>query len=272
MNHSSQAYFRHGPNLALFRHMNSMQSFWNEHWLSSNLVSVLHESRKGRLGEYEKMFTKYLPKKGLILEAGCGTGKIVSALQSRGYTIEGIDYAEETLKAAQAIDPTLNLRVGNIGAIDRPDHYYQGYISIGVLEHNFDGPDLGIKEAYRVLDNGGIALISVPYLNWPRKITWEKSREEKEPRLSDGLTFYQDHYNVDVFSSYLARNGFTILEKYPYLLFGGIIRDWSLGRWLQKHKFFSYSLQKLVKYACANAPNGIRNSLSHMMMFACIKK
>ena len=49
--------------------------------------------------------------------------------------------------------------------IDSPDNQYDAYISIGVVEHRIDGPEPFLVEANRVLKPGGIAFISVPYVN-----------------------------------------------------------------------------------------------------------
>jgi SAM-dependent methyltransferase len=269
-NNFLEAYYKHGSNLALFRSIGEMQDYWEEHW-QGNFSSLLESARLGKLGEFEYPFTKYLPKDGPILEAGCGRGKYVCALQSLGYQIEGIDYAAKTIQQIRAIAPDLDVREGNIYAIDRPDNTYAAYISIGALEHDFAGPLAGLAEAYRVLCPGGLALISVPYLNWPRRRLWRNLPEALSEELSNGLRFYQDHLDEEHFAQEIQATGFTILEIFPYGLLGGFVRDWRLGRWLHRHHFYSYRLYQLIRKTCQHSPLWLRRDLSHMMMYICQK-
>ena len=49
--------------------------------------------KQGQLGMYKALFCRFLPKTGRILEAGCGLGQYVVALEERGYTVDGVDLA-----------------------------------------------------------------------------------------------------------------------------------------------------------------------------------
>jgi SAM-dependent methyltransferase len=267
----SDKYFKHTTNLAAYRRIGDLRDYWESRWQVAPIEQILETGRKGGLGELEYPFVKYLPKDKPILEAGCGKGKYVCALRARGYHVEGIDYAEKTVELLKTADPTLDVSVGDILAIDKPENYYGAYISIGVLEHNFDGPHSGLKEAYRVLRPRGVALITVPYLNWPRRRLWHRVPEVSSPILSDGLRFYQDHIDVPTFTRQLAEAGFTVLELYPHVLFGGLVRDWRLGRWLYGRNFFSWRLSQYIRASCRSAPNWLRRDLSHMMLFVCRK-
>ena len=263
-----ERYFRHGDHLALFRKMGDMRDHWDDLWKGS-IKSFLESSRSGVLGEFEHPFISYLPRKGTVLEAGCGTGRFVSALRARGYDVEGIDYASETIKTILEIDPTLKVRCGDIFAIVRPDGFYSGYVSIGVLEHNFDGPLAGLREAHRVLRTGGVAVITVPQLNSARRALWLRAENAPGKETLDGLSFYQDHLDPKVFEAQLRETGFEILEVYPYELFGGIIRDWSVGRYLSAREFYSWRLRRLFRGVCKRAPRAVKRRHSHMVAFVC---
>ena len=136
--------------LAQFKPWANRNEDWDKHWASQ--LSTLGDKHSGgyALGEYE-IFTRYLPKDLPILEAGCGLGTIVAALDAQGYRVQGVDYAEETVRRVKKAAPHLDVRLDDIYHLHAPDHTYGGYISLGVLEHNPDGPLEGLREARRVL-------------------------------------------------------------------------------------------------------------------------
>lgn len=266
-----QAFFRHAGRLALFKSIGTHQEHWEKRWQARDLKRLLEQAASGDLGEFEHPFIQHLPRDGTILEAGCGTGMWARALGARGYRVEGIDTAGETLRLVREIEPSLNLREGDVLAIDVEDGHYAGSISIGVVEHFFGGPGPALAEAYRVLRPGGIALISVPYLNWPRRRLLSHLPEAAGEDAEGGLRFYQDHFDVSFFRRSLEGAGFEIVELFPYSLFGSVVRDWRLGRWLGERYFFHWRLARLVKRACQLVPTRLRMDLCHMMMFICRK-
>ena len=50
-----------------------------------------------------KLFEKapFLPKKGLLLDCGCGTGTVMQIMSKRGYDCTGIDISPEMLSLAE---------------------------------------------------------------------------------------------------------------------------------------------------------------------------
>jgi SAM-dependent methyltransferase len=110
-----------------------------------------------------KIFLDYLPKKGQILEAGCGLGAWVLMLGRRGYEIKGIDIDEKVITAIKKYDPNGNVFVGDVCGLNEEDNSLAAYISLGVVEHFKEGPEKALKEAYRVLRDKGIIFLTVPY-------------------------------------------------------------------------------------------------------------
>ena len=265
-------YFKQGLNLAVYRGIQEQQQYWEHRWQGLNLNSLLKNARRGKLGEMERPYRQYLPKDGPILEAGCGTGRVVCALQARGYTMEGIDYAADTIQRVRQVDPSLEVRVGDILAIDRTDGYYAAYISLGVLEHHLEGPQAGLNEAWRVLRPGGIAFIMVPYLNRARRRTYARAPEFDLQAVPAGYRFYQYQEDIGDFNEQLARSGFEILEVIPVQLFEGLTSDWRLGRWLEKRHFFSWKVSQALKRLCDRLPGVLQLGYSHMLLFVCVKR
>jgi len=109
----------------------------------------------------------YLPGEGKILEAGCGLGKWVFFLLKNGYDIHGIDYVQDVIEKNKKMCGETRIceperfSVGNVQKLEFPDSSFDGYISLGVIEHYHD-PSPILKEAHRVLKTGGIMFLTVP--------------------------------------------------------------------------------------------------------------
>jgi 2-polyprenyl-3-methyl-5-hydroxy-6-metoxy-1,4-benzoquinol methylase len=82
--------------LAQFAHWKNEPEGWEARWSNRALENLLESHASGKLGEFE-IFSHYLPKDLPVLEAGCGLGQLVMALSARGYQVEGVDYAEQTI-------------------------------------------------------------------------------------------------------------------------------------------------------------------------------
>jgi SAM-dependent methyltransferase len=249
--------------------MGDHKEFWEQRWAANRLQDLLNTHRDGRLGEFDEIFTRYLPKDLPILEAGCGLGQLVMALHSRGYHVEGVDYAAQTVARVKNVAPELNIRVGDVYNLDVPDGTYGGYISIGIFEHNPDGPIEGLREARRVLHQNGRALIAVPYLNAQRRKWLRAVPETERSTLDNGLSFYQFYYSSEEFSHLLRQSGLDVIEIYPYGVYAGLTRDFVLGRWLHARSFFAWRIHRRVTRLCSQAPLWARWRWAHMLMFVC---
>lgn len=263
--------FRNGPNLAVYRQIEELQHYWEMRWKNTNLKRVLKNARSGNLGELESPFIENLPKDSPILEAGCGPGRIVCALQARGYTVEGIDYAADTIERVRQFAPELNLRAGDILAVDRPDGYYGAYISLGVLEHAEDGPDAGLVEAWRILKPGGAALVMVPYLNQPRRKAYKAAAPLNPDLVPKRMRFYQYQFDPADFENRLASAGFDVTSSLPLQLLEGFSSDFRLGRWLYTRHYFSWRLYRKLQRMGEHFPEAIRQNFSHMRLFIARK-
>ncbi len=141
------------------------------------------------------------------------------ALRQRGWLVEGVDYSEDTVAALHELFPDLPIRIADVTQLDVPDGHYGGYISIGVVEHRREGPEPFLSEALRVLRSGGIAVITVPYLNSLRRL---KARWGCYRGASHGLPFYQYAFSADEICEYLRSA--WISNRWPTTV-----------RWLQRH-------------------------------------
>ena len=265
----SQAFYRFNGRLALFQKSAADKDHWEQRWLTGDLDEYLRSYRTGKLDEFEDVFRRFLPKQLPILEAGCGKGQLVAALAARGYPIEGLDYAEATVRRIRAAAPDLKVRVGDIYKLDVPDETYGGYISIGLFEHNPDGPQAALRETRRVLHPKGVALISVPYLNSRRSDLLLRATTASGTETADGLSFYQYYFERSEFQKHVELAGLRVVECFPYGVHTGLVRDSAFWQWLGRSRLFVWPLHhRFIRY-CAKAPSWLRFKAAHMLMFVC---
>lgn len=226
---------------------------------------------------------KYLSKSDRIIEAGCGLGRFVKYLSDKGYDIEGIEYNEETVHSVIEISPELKIIQGDVinmpyetGSIDK-------IISLGVVEHFIYGCDEPLREMYRVLKPGGMAIVTIPCLNLIRKIKRFVFVDElnyclnpikiinrsnsirrlfKKPQINCKFSynrgkskfiiyptfgsFFEYRYTKSEFENALIRAGFKIVESVPISQMDGLYHEF--GRLFVSFKNWEFFPNVIGRY------------------------
>ena len=237
--------------------------FWDQHWKTYLSPESYKGAEHGHLGWFEEALPRYLPKQGRILEAGCGLGQLVLALRVRGYDAEGVEWGAETVKAVRALYPDLPIRMGDVTQLEVPDGYYGGYVSLGVMEHRWEGPEPFLQEAYRVLEPNGVALISAPCFHPLRRL---KARLGLYRGRTDGLEFYQYAFTETEFTSLLQAGGFTVVDQMHYDGFKGVKDEIPLLSLVFKWRGIGWRLQRWLR-----SSEWAERHLGHMILFVCRK-
>ncbi|MCK5107121.1 MAG: class I SAM-dependent methyltransferase [Nanoarchaeota archaeon] len=114
---------------------------------------------KEQLNIINQIIKKNQPKK--ILEAGCGTGRILIPLTANGNKIDGFDLSKNMLNQLSKKDPKIRTKIGDIEKIPYKSDTYDLVYSITVLIHltNFEK---GFREMYRVAKKGGLVVFDLP--------------------------------------------------------------------------------------------------------------
>ena len=114
-----------------------------------------------------QIIKKSKPKR--ILEAGCGTGRILIPLVNQGHTIEGFDLSKNMLNELHRKTKKIKTKIGDIEKIPYKNNTFDLVYSITVLIHMQDFKK-GFKEMYRVTKKGGIVVFDLPNKNsiWTR--------------------------------------------------------------------------------------------------------
>src|ERR1700691_1448943 len=105
-----------------------------------------------------------------FLEFGCGAGRWVRFLSARGYAVIGLELSPGTLIAVSQLWPDLRLVCADGAQAPFRSGSFDLIVSLGVIEHWNQGPELPLREIDRLLKPGGTALITVPCLNGIRRL------------------------------------------------------------------------------------------------------
>lgn len=251
-----------GQRLAYYK-ATADSEFWDLHWQTHLSSKSYKRAEQGALGRFEKPFTRYLPPSGRILEAGCGIGQYVLALRSRGFDCEGVEWGRGTVKAVRSIRPDLPIRIGDVTQLNVPAGYYKGYISLGVVEHRYQGPEPFFEEAHRILANGGVMLISVPYFHPLRRL---KARLGLYRGQVKGLSFYQYAFTEFEMKTILEEKGFNVVESFQYDGYKGVKDEIPLLEWIFQWRCIGWRFENWLR-----SWGWAERNLGHMIMIICRK-
>lgn len=242
-------------------HSSEKDVTWDRYWSYRSIERELDFCRTDGL---LPVFKRFLPKNGLILEAGCGIGRWVIYFKKRGYNIIGLDNNPTCLSKIKAYDKKIKTIQGRVELLPIEDNILSAYISLGVIEHFEQGPHDALKEAYRVLKKGGLAIVEVPYLNILRKIILPFKRlfriiRRKLNREPQNYYFAEFRYTVTELKKFLGMAGFEIIFVAPK---DDTSPNRNIGLWLD----FSF-LRNKTKDDCEHAMNFFGSLLSQLFNF-----
>jgi SAM-dependent methyltransferase len=187
---------------------------WETIWDQASVETELVAARYTRAMAIMHTYAAYLPKDAPILEAGSGLSAAVITLREMGYRVLGMDYAVNALEISRAYDPTLVLFAGDVHALPCADNSIGAYLSFGVLEHFEHGMIPALTEAYRILQPGGVLVLTIPYPNVVHQLVEWRRQRRGESRLNDD-SFYESTYTRDQLVSAVTQVGFTLCEALP---------------------------------------------------------
>jgi SAM-dependent methyltransferase len=148
-------------------------------------------------------FVRLLPPGGLVLDAGCGTGRFEPFFVGRGLRVVGIDNSDAMLDKAKQLAPTCEFRRMDIRKLEFPDSTFDGVASIAVVLHlDWAGVESFLSEAKRVLKSGGMLHIATR--------TDDEDRTAVE-QSTDGGAMLVHYYGRQTLADALVSTGFEIL-------------------------------------------------------------
>lgn len=184
------------------------KSYWEEHWKPYNLKDELKKENQF----IQHTLFRYNSPGSRVLEGGCGSCSFLYPIKYSGYQAIGVDFAEKTLQSVKQIAPELILCIGDLTTLAFKDASFDGYWSIGVVEHLKNGYEKLLIECHRILKTGGIAYISFPYMNLLRKLKGKFGFYDK--KVPDGMEFYQYALDAKAVRKKWEDYGFEFIKKF----------------------------------------------------------
>jgi len=186
---------------------NSIQ--WAERTVKGELESCQTRTIK-------KIFDKYITHpESKIVEAGCGLGGWVNYFYLKKYDVIGLEIDDDLVDKVKKYDSKIPVEKGDIFNINYPDAHFDVYISLGVIEHFEEGPLAALQEANRVLKNGGLVFITVPYLNIFRRLFVHPLRNLfflVYKMIKKKCYFWEYRFTKNEMAKFLEQSGFEIIS------------------------------------------------------------
>jgi SAM-dependent methyltransferase len=159
-----------------------------------------------------------LPREGICVDAGCGSAKWPIHLRRLGYNVVGIDVSRDACALARSTDPGLGVGVGDVRKLPLRSGSVDVLLSFGVVEHDERGPDEAMAEARRVMRDGGLLVLSVPYDNLLRRTVINRIMDRVTRRRREAgmrLGFVEYRFTAGEVHDFVTRAGFRIESTHP---------------------------------------------------------
>ncbi len=143
-------------------------------------IETWHFWFAGRRELIARLLREYAVAPGVALDLGCGTGAGLRKLERDGRRVLGLDLRPEGLAATRRQRPECWLVQADADSLPLGDATVDLITALDVLEHVDDRAALA--EIRRVLRPGGVAVLTVPALQW----LWSYRDEDAGHRLRYG--------------------------------------------------------------------------------------
>lgn len=141
------------------------KAHWDSHW-SENELPTSKTRMSSNAREFLRVTTRFLSAGDRILEGGCGNGAIAIALHEAGFRVTALDWAPTTVERLRVRVPRMEVVAGDVRDLKEFDgEQFNGYWSLGVIEHFWSGYAEILSEADRVLKPGGWLFLTFPAMN-----------------------------------------------------------------------------------------------------------
>jgi len=205
-----ERYLDSDNNQLLYIMENSNGEFWDSQWQQYGIEKIFTAPPRNKF--VVNLSKKFLTVGSRILEAGCGMGDKVYRLDKAGYNTVGVDFASKTIDLIKQNWPHLEVYEADVRRLPFDNNSFDGYWSLGVIEHFYSGYGDVLAEMSRVIKTDGYLFLTFPYMNWIRRY---KAKRHCYPSLQEASVdisrFYQFALNEEKVVEALKDHGFTLV-------------------------------------------------------------
>jgi ubiquinone/menaquinone biosynthesis C-methylase UbiE len=159
-----------------------------------------------------KAMRKWLRPGTSLLDAGCGMGQWVHFFHGQEIAAVELDFSEEMISTLRNRFPRYTWIHGCVQNIALPDDSFDYVLSLGVVEHDPNGPQQALNEFHRILKKGGIAFVSVP-LDTPAR---RKASRLRYNQSNPTAFFFEYQFTVKELSDHMINAGFRVASTVLY--------------------------------------------------------
>ena len=130
--------------------------YWQRRWTSLEVDEPMSNETA-----YPLVFALRAINSGdTVLEAGCGNGRLLRALNQRGYDVYGCDYIREAVQAVNRLGEALSVEVADVRNLPYRSSTFDVVLAFGVIHGLESGVERALGEFVRVLRPGGRLVVS----------------------------------------------------------------------------------------------------------------
>lgn len=189
-------------------------AFWDNHWQTDNITEKIESGKNNIL--VNNFTRKLLPVGSIILEGGCGIGQNVYGLRYHGFDVYGVDFAQDTIRKTKEHFPDLQISYQDVKQLNFQDSYFDGYWSIGLIEHFWEGYEEILIEAKRVIKQNGYFFLTFPYLSPLRKLKIFCGTYATRDDDQNNENFYQFILDATKVKADVEKHGFKLELSHPF--------------------------------------------------------
>ena len=142
-------------------------------------------------------------RRGLVLDIGCGPGRVARYLADRGLTVRGTDISTRMIEAARAAHPELGFEEGALNALPVPSASLLGAVYwYSIIATPFEGLHDAWHELERAFAVDGVALIAFQ--------SGDNERVDRPDAYGSSVDLTLYRHSVDAVTASLAAAGFVV--------------------------------------------------------------
>ena len=204
------------------------EKMWNKKGYSGYIENGINISKIYDRKRKKAALNFLNPKKEeIILDAGCGNGKISIKVSKKCRKVYGVDISKNAFKKVMKINPKkIEFIQTELEKLPFENNFFDKILCIETLEHVIN-PEKVLKEFYRVLKSSGTLIIT-----YPTKAIVERIYEFLAPQKKFIISEHLTNYSYSQLKNKLEVTKFKIIQKkglFFYIPFQAWFRHTAFG-------------------------------------------